>query len=292
MASPGGARSPSNRRGHLAVVAAALCFGSTFPVTKEALGDTGPYALVAIRFLVGGLVLVPFARRRPGSAAERRAVAWCSLALFAGYVLLTVGLQETSSTAAAFICYLLVVIVPVLSAVLLRRLPSGPVAVGVVVCTAGLFLLAGDGLRLGTGEVLVLGCAFAFAVHILLLDRFATDVDVVRLAAFQLVAVGLAALVPAAIGGELAGLSGGSVLACLFLAAAGLGGLLLQIAGQRSVGPTRTSLLLMLEPVLAAVGGYAIGERIAPLGFAGAALILVGIAVSELPLDQRVNEHG
>lgn len=274
------------------MLAAALCFGSTFPVTKEALGDAGPYAVVGLRFLVGGLVLVPFARRRPRAAVEPVAVAWCSLALLAGYVLLTVGLRTTSSTAAAFICYLLVVIVPVLSAVLLRRVPSWPVVVGVALATAGLFLLAGDGLALGTGELLVLGSAVAFAVHILLLDRFAGDVDVVRLAAFQLVAVGLAALVPAAVGGELTGLSGGSVLACLFLAAAGVGGLLLQIAGQRSVGPTRTSLLLMLEPVLAAVGGYAIGERIAPLGFVGAALILFGIAVSELPLDRPVSADG
>lgn len=235
---------------------------------------------------------MPFALRRPRAAIEPVAVAWCSLALFAGYALLTVGLQETSSTAAAFICYLLVVIVPVLSAVLLRRLPSLPGAGGVVLATAGLFLLAGDGLRLGTGELLVLGCAVAFAVHILLLDRFAGDVDVVRLAAFQLVAVGLAALVPAAAGGELSGLSAGSVAACLFLAAAGVGGLLLQIAGQRSVGPTRTSLLLMLEPVLAAVGGYAIGERIAPLGFLGAAFILIGILLAELPLDRSVSHDG
>ena len=248
--------------------------------------------MVALRFLVGGAVLVPFAWRRPRSPTEPAAVAWCSLALFAGYALLTVGLRSTSSTAAAFICYLLVVIVPVLSAALLRRLPSWPVTAGVVLATAGLFLLAGDGLRLGTGELLVLGCAVAFAVHILVLDRFAGDVDVVRLAAFQLVAVGLVALVPAALGGELAGLSTGSVLAGLFLAAAGVGGLVLQIAGQRTVGPTRTSLLLMLEPVLAAAGGYAIGERIAPLGFLGAAFILIGIAVSELPLDRPVNQDG
>ena len=248
--------------------------------------------MVGLRFLVGGLVLLPFAWRRPRADQERVAVAWCSAALFAGYALLTVGLRETSSTAAAFICYLLVVIVPVLSAVLLRRLPSRPVAGGVVLATAGLFLLAGDGLRLGPGELLVLGCAVAFAVHILLLDRFAGDVDVVRLAAFQLVAVGVLALVPATVGGELSGLSAGSLAACLFLAAAGVGGLLLQIAGQRSVGPTRTSLLLMLEPVLAAVGGYAIGERIAPLGFLGAALILFGILLSELPLDRPVNEAG
>jgi drug/metabolite transporter (DMT)-like permease len=271
---------------------AAICFGSTFPVTKEALGDAGPYAVVGVRFLLGGLALLPLAWRRPRASGEVRGVASCSVALLAGYLLLTVGLQSTTSTAAAFICYLLVVIVPVLAAALTRSLPPLPVLLGVALATAGLFLLAGDGLRLGRGELLVLGCAFAFAVHILVLDRFAARLDVVRLAAFQLVAVGVGALVPAVVLGELAGLRTGSLLACAFLAAAGVGGLLLQIAGQRTVGPTRTSLLLMIEPVLAAIGGYAIGERIAPLGFLGAGLILLGILASELPLDQPVNNHG
>jgi drug/metabolite transporter (DMT)-like permease len=201
--------------------------------------------------------------------------------------LVVLGLQRTTSTAAAFITYLLVVMVPVLSALLLRRLPAPPVAVGVVLATAGLFLMAGHGLRLGLGEGLLLGCAFAFAVHILVLDAVARRVDPVRLASFQLVAVGLSALVPALLRGEL-GLPGGAWLGCAWLGVAGLGGLLLQVVGQRTVGPTRTSLLLMLEPVIAAAGGYLIGERIPALGFVGAGLILVGIAVSELPLDRPV----
>jgi drug/metabolite transporter (DMT)-like permease len=276
------------RRGHLAVVLAALCFGSTFPVTKEVLADAGPYVVVALRFLVGGLLALPFALRRNRSPGEWRAVVWCSIALFAGYVLVTLGLQRTSSTAAAFITYLLVVIVPVLSAVLLRRLPPPTVAVGVVLATTGLFLMAGGGWRLGVGELLLLGCAFAFAVHILVLDAVAARVDVVRLAAFQLVVVGLAALVPALIRGEFRGVSAGALWGCGWLAVAGLAGLLLQVVGQRSVGPTRTSLLLMLEPVIAAVGGYAIGERVPALGFVGAGLILAGIAVSEVPLDRPV----
>ena len=267
-----------------------MCFGATFPVTKEALGEVGPYAVVGLRFLLGGLVLLPFALRRPSAPrTERAAVGWASLWLLAGYVSLTVGLQETTSTAAAFICYLLVVIVPVLSAVVLRKVPSAPVVVGVALATAGLFLLAGDGLRLGRGEALVLVSAFAFAVHILVLDRFAEQVDVLRLACFQLLVVGVGALIPAALRGELTGLGLGPLAACAFLAAAGVGGLVLQIAGQRSVGPSRTSLLLMLEPVLAALGGYLIGERIPPLGFVGAALILIGIVVSEAPLDRSVS---
>jgi drug/metabolite transporter (DMT)-like permease len=261
-------------------------------VTKEALDDIGPYAVVGLRFLLGGVVLLPFALRRPAAPrTEAVAVGWASVWLLAGYVTLTVGLQETTSTAAAFICYLLVVIVPILSAVVLRRVPSPPVVIGVLLATVGLFLLTGDGLRLGRGELLVLACALAFAVHILVLDRFAERVDVLRLASFQLLAVGVGALVPAALRGELRGLGVGALAVCAFLAAAGVGGLVLQISGQRSVGPTRTSLLLMIEPVLAAVGGYLIGERIAPLGFVGAALILVGILVSELPLDRPVSSH-
>jgi drug/metabolite transporter (DMT)-like permease len=251
------------------------------------LGDAGPYAVVAVRFLAGGVLALPFAMRRPSVAGEGRAVVACSVPLFAGYVLVVLGLQRTTSTAAAFITYLLVVMVPVLSALLLRRLPAPPVAVGVVLATGGLFLMAGDGLRLGLGEMLLLGCAFAFAVHILVLDAVARRVDPVRLASFQLVLVGLAALVPAVVRGEL-GLSGGAWLGCLWLGLAGLGGLLLQVVGQRTVGPTRTSLLLMLEPVIAAAGGYLIGERVPALGFVGAALILAGIAVSEVPLDRPV----
>lgn len=266
------------------MLAAAVCFSSTFAVTKEALDGAGPYAVASLRFLAGGVVLLPFALRRPSGvppAAEVRAALWCSAALLAGYLFLTVGLQTTTSTAAAFITYLLVVMVPLLSAVVLRRVPPAPVLGGALLATTGLFLLAGDGLRLGKGEALVLGCAFAFAVHILLVGRFAAGLDPVRFTAFQLLGVGLGGAVPAVFLRELGDVTAGAGLAIGALAAAGLAGLLLQIAGQRTVGPSRTSLLLMLEPVLAAVGGYLLGERLPALGFLGAALILVGIGLSE-----------
>ena len=288
------------------VLAAAVCFSSTFAVTKEALEGAGPYAVASLRFLAGGVVLLPFALRRRSGAApadEARAVLWCSAALLAGYLFLTVGLESTTSTAAAFITYLLVVIVPLLSAVVLRRVPPPSVLGGALLATTGLFLLAGDGLRLGRGELLVLGCAVAFAVHILLVGRYAAGLDPVRFTAFQLLAVGLGGLVPAAALGELAGLTSAAVGPIAALAAAGLAGLLLQIAGQRTVGPSRTSLLLMLEPVLAAIGGYLLGERVPVLGFLGAALILGGIVLSEavpasrgrrteVSLDPRVRSDG
>jgi len=74
---------------------------------------------------------------------------------------------------------------------------------------------------------------------------------------------------------------------------AGLAGLVLQITAQQVVGPTRTSLLLMVEPVLAAVGGYVIGERLHASNLLGAVLILGGIALAEVStLDRSVKEAG
>jgi drug/metabolite transporter (DMT)-like permease len=285
----------SERRAHLAVVLAAACFASCFPVTKQALRDAGPYAVVALRFLGGGLLLAPWAARRPARSGDVGKAALCALVLLTGYVALTVGLQRTTSTAAAFITYLLVIIVPVLAAITSRRLPPAAVAAGAVLATSGLVLLAGGGFRFGGGELLVLGCAFAFAVHILLLGRFALGTDVLRFAALQLLRVGAGALVPALARGEVQSLGARSWMACGYLALAGLAGLVLQVAGQRVVGPSRTSLLLMVEPVLAAGGGYVIGERLRPVNLLGAFLILGGIAVSELPALRspgRLEESG
>jgi drug/metabolite transporter (DMT)-like permease len=153
--------------------------------------------------------------------------------------------------------------------------------------TVGLFLLTGKGLALGRGELLTLGCAFCFAVHIVLLAEFAPRFDVLRLNCVQLLVTGAACLVPGLL------LGGYDFTARAWLAAAytavavsalALG---LQLWGQRYVGPTRASLLLMIEPVAAAVLGYATGERLGARGVAGAVVILLGIAVAEAPLLRR-----
>src|SRR5204863_5739990 len=158
-------------RAHLAVVAAAILFGTTFFVVKDAVADVQPMPFIAVRFLIAAVVLTPFAARSGRhQTGIWKAGAMCGLALGIGYIFQTVGLQYTTSSVSAFITYLLVVIVPVLSALVLRRLPSGATITGVVIATVGLFLLTGGGLSgIHKGELLTLGCAFAFAVHIVLL---------------------------------------------------------------------------------------------------------------------------
>ncbi|HEV7887064.1 MAG TPA: DMT family transporter [Acidimicrobiales bacterium] len=273
-------------RAHLAVAAAAVLFGTTFLVVKDAVEVAPVASFLGVRFMVGALLLVPAARGRWEPGVVRAGVA-CGAALATGYLFQTVGLQYTSSSMSAFVTYLLVVIVPVLSAVWLRRRPDGPVVLGVVLAVAGLVALTGGLSGLGRGEVLTLGCALAFAVHILLLAGFAPRFDTAALNVVQLAVVGGACLAIGLFTGGY-GFAGRAWVAALYTGAATTAlAFTLQVWGQRRVGPSRTSLLLMIEPVSAAVLGAATGEHLGLHGVAGAVLILLGIVVAEVPVARR-----
>ena len=211
-----------------------------------------------------------------------RAGVLCGAVLCAGYIFQTVGLQYVSASVSAFVTYLLVLIVPLLSAIVLRRSPTAPTIVGIVLAAVGLYLLNGGHPSLNKGELLTLGCAVSFAVHIVLLAEFAPRYDSLRLNAVQLTVVGAVCLVP----GFFAG--GYDFTASVWLAAIYTGvaasavAFGLMVWAQRRVSPSRTALLLMLEPVFAAIAGAIAGDHLGVLGATGAALILVGILFAEL----------
>jgi drug/metabolite transporter (DMT)-like permease len=276
-------------RAHLAVVAAALLFGSTFVVVKDAVAVAPVIPFLAVRFLIGAGLLAPLSRSGRGlrSTGLVRAGVVCGLALLAGYLFQTIGLQYTSSSVSAFVTYLLVVIVPVLAAVGGRRLPDRPVMVGVVLATAGLFALTGGASSLGRGEVLTVGCAFAFAVHIMRLSEASPRFDTAALNTVQLAVVGLVCLALGPFTGGFGFPLRAWLAAAYTGAAATAAAFSLQVWGQRRVGPTRTSLLLMIEPVAAGVLGAVQGDRLGVHGVVGALLILAGIAVAEVPVARR-----
>ncbi|MDQ3385749.1 MAG: DMT family transporter, partial [Actinomycetota bacterium] len=277
-------------RADLALAAAAFLFGSTFLVVQDAIEDDGAIPFLVARFGIGALVLLPLALRRGRPAPGfGRAVVVLGALLSAGYVLQTLGLEDTTSSVSAFLTYLLVVLVPVLSAVVLRAPPTPIALVGVALAVVGLLLLTAGaggggalGAGLGRGELLTLGCALAFAAHIVALAADAPRFDVVQLNLGQFSVVALVLVVPGALAGGY-DLSGRTLLAALYtgvvVSAVAFG---LQVWGQRQVSATRTALVLLLEPVFAAALGYLAGERLGWLGALGAGVILAAILVSEV----------
>ena len=199
----GGGEAPPRARvwiADLALLAVTLVWGVTFPVVKAALADAGPLSFNAARLSLAALLLA--AVYRPGwrlPPATWGAGALLGLFLAGGYALQTAGLAHISPSISAFLTTLSVVLVPLLLAVAWRRRLAPTAWAGAGLALAGLYLLvAAPGAAApaavrgaGWGEALTLGCALAFALHIITLGEWAPKIGFRDLAVLQ---IGFAAL--------------------------------------------------------------------------------------------------
>lgn len=265
-----------------------VVWGATFLVVQHALTVTGPFFLVGLRFGTAALVLgLASARTMAGlTRLELRAGALIGVALMLGYSLQTVGLQTIPSSQSAFITALYVPFVPLILLVVLRVVPRPMAWLGIAMSFLGLVLIAGpEGLsvRFEAGELWTLASALAIACEIILISVYAGRTRARRVTVVQLAVASLlsfAAMIPA----------GEAVPAFSWLlvgTACGLGfaSALIQLSmnwAQRTVSPTRATLIYAGEPVWAGVFGRLAGERLGPLAILGGALIVAGVLVSEL----------
>lgn len=284
-------RATADRRAYLAdlgLVGVTVIWGSTFIIVKDALGGIGPFEFVFLRFAIGFLALLALFHRRLRAfgPAEWRAGVVIGLFLFLGYAFQTVGLQLTTASKAGFITGLSVLIVPLLALIFLRHGISLGVLVGLALAPIGLWLLSFDGqASFGTGDLLVLACAVAFAAHITSISAYAPKYDPLGLSIVQVGVVALlaglaAALVERPLVVPAPAAMFGAAYTGLLATAVVLG---VQNSIQRFTTPTHTALIFSLEPVFAAFFAYLVaGETLGPRGLLGGALILAGMVVAEL----------
>jgi drug/metabolite transporter (DMT)-like permease len=272
----------------LALAVVALIWGSTFVVVKNALDAVGPFTFVAWRFVLASLFLAVVFRRRTQriTRAELQAGGLIGVWLAGGYIFQTIGLQTTTSAKAGFITGLSVVIVPALATLLLRRPPGRGAILGIVAATVGLgFLSLNKDLSVQAGDLWVLACAFAFALHIVSVAHFSPRFSSVRLSLVQIMTVAVLAVssafvvetptldLPASTWAAIA-FTGVVATAVVFS---------VQVYVQRFTTPTHTALIFSLEPVFAAFfGWWWAGELFGLREWIGCALILAGMVSAEL----------
>jgi drug/metabolite transporter (DMT)-like permease len=274
----------------LALLLVALIWGSTFVLVKEAVSLVKPFSFIALRFALATLLMALLFGRRLRALGQRGLLAGALIGLFltAGYGFQTAGLQYTSASKAGFITGLSVVIVPFAAWLILSHRPTPSALAGVILATIGLVLLSlqmGESLKIKWGDLLVLGCAFSFALHIVTVGVFAPHMDPLALATVQ---IGVAALISGALAltveGGWSGFSGSVWFAALFtgLLATSLA-FAVQTAAQAFTTPTHTALIFATEPVFAALFGTLLaGERLTGRALLGCGLILAGMLVAEL----------
>ena len=278
----------------LGLLVVTAIWGATFVLVKEALAGSGPLTFVALRFALAAVVILPLsiARRLRWSAALVWQGGLIGCFLFAGYALQTAGLQFTSAAKAGFITGLSVVIVPLLEVLTTWRPPRVATLIGVALATSGLGLLTlGAELRVELGDLLVLGCALAFALHILSVDRYAPRHDVLALTSAQIVGAALLTSAGALTFeqptvDQLVAILPAALFTGVFATVAAF---YLQTLSQRFTTATHTALIFTMEPVFAGLFAFLwAGEQLGPSALAGCGLILLGMLVAQLADQLRV----
>jgi drug/metabolite transporter (DMT)-like permease len=270
-----------------------LVWGSTFVMVKDAVASYPVFPFLTLRFGLATVVLLAIGGGRLRRLGWRglRAGVLIGLWLFGGYALQTIGLQYTSASKAGFITGLSVALVPILSTLLLRRPPPPGAMIGVCLATVGLALLTlNHDLRVALGDLIVLGCAVSFALHIVSVSAFAPTMDplgltIVQVATVTVLSAGISLLTPGP--WPTPGPSGlfAAVFTGILATAAAFA---IQTSMQRFTTPTHTALIFAGEPVFAAVFGVLLAGDVMTAGaVAGGALIVVGTVVSEIRWSER-----
>ena len=273
-------------RATAALVGVTAVWGSTFVVVQDAVAKMPVTDFLTWRFALAALAMLllrPRAVARLG-AAGRRAGALVGLALGAGYLLQTLGLQHTSASVSGFITGMFVVLTPLGAAALLRKPPPAAAWAAVAVATVGLALLSLKGFSVGYGELLTLGCAAAFALHIVGLGQWAASYDAYGLAVVQLVTTAAMCAVVAVPGGLVVP-PDGSVWVALAVTSLGATALafVVQTWAQAILPPTRAAVVMTMEPVFAGAFGVAVaGDVLGVRTVVGALLVLAAMVLTEV----------
>jgi drug/metabolite transporter (DMT)-like permease len=295
---------------HLLLLAVVAVWGATFVLVKDALNDAAPLLFNLLRMTIAAIALAIINHRHIRSITRSTIAAGAVVGLFlaAGYQLQTAGLARTTAAKSAFITGLVVVFVPLLTAIPAIRpasahAPRPAPFLGALLAFAGLLLLttpAGTTFSnlftsIGLGDLLTLLCAIAFAGHLLSLAHTSSRIPIPQLATLQIAFAALFMLLTLPLGGRLYfHLTPRLILALAITSLlATAAAFTIQSWAQQHLPPTHTALLLTLEPVFAWLISFLfLHERLSHRSLAGAALILAGILLTELlPTPEPLATH-
>jgi drug/metabolite transporter (DMT)-like permease len=277
---------PRTRAPILALVAVTAIWGYTFVPVQKALDAYPLFAFLAVRFAISGLVLAPFAwaplRSLPRAGWAAGVLAGGFLA--AAYGFQTAGLELTTVSSTGFITGLYVVFTPILALVLFRTPVPAAAWVGVALALVGLALISGVPGGSVVGNVLVLANAVAQSFQIVAMERFAPRYDARALTFIQMSVSCAAFVVIAVAAGQVQVPDDPQTWYALVVTGvfAGALGYLVATWVQSRETAARTALVFTLEAPLAAFFGVLLlSESLGWAGWAGCAVMLAGIVLSE-----------
>ncbi len=281
--------------GVIALLGATVIWGSAFIAQSVGMDKIGPFTFQAVRCFLAVVFLFPasalFSKGKPFWKSWADPALWrsgviCGLALFAASSLQQIGLVYTDAGKAGFLTAMYIVFVPFLGLFVGQR-PGRNALLSLIPAIVGLYLLSCTSVSgINKGDVLLLLCAVAFSVQILLIDRHCAGLDGLKLNCIQALVVAVLS-VPWALLTETVD---ASLIASCWLPL-GYAGVLsmgvaytLQIVGQKRVAPSAAALLMSLESVFAALFGWLLlHETMTRAEELGCVLVFAAVIISQLP---------
>jgi drug/metabolite transporter (DMT)-like permease len=285
---------------HLLLLATVLVWGATFVLVKDALQDATPLLFNLLRMTLAFLVLAAVNHRHLRNLSRRAVISGIlvGVLLAAGYQFQTSGLARTTPAKSAFITGLVVVFVPIYTAIPALRpagthAPRWTAAMGALLAFFGLLLLTTPPgtawahlfASIGLGDLLTLACAVAFAGHLLALAHTSPGLPAPQLATLQIGIAALVMLLTLPLGEHPHAAFTPRLIVALLVTSvfATAAAFTIQSWAQKHLPPTHTAVILSLEPAFAWLTALLfLHERLGPRALAGAALIIAGIALTEL----------
>jgi len=288
-------------KANLLLLLAAIIWGFAFVAQRVGMDYIGPFAFNGIRFALGSLSLVPlilfYKNKSTSIRSESSGIKCWQVGCLAGIILFIaaslqqIGLIYTTAGKSAFITCLYIVLVPIAGIFLNQRITAST-WLGSMLAIFGLYFLSvKESFTISYGDLLELIGAFFWTAHILLIDRFSCRVDTLKLAFFQFITCAVLSLgvalwmetitLEAVIQAAIPLLYGG-------LCSVGVA-YTLQIIGQKQASPSHAAIILSMETVFAAIGGYFIlEEHLGLRELSGCALMMTGMLLSQL---QSLKSH-
>ena len=293
----------------LLLLLTAAIWGVAFVAQSVGMDYVGPFTFNAVRFLLGGTVLLPFLLRKPGAAQEtaKRAETkeakraryritltggiCCGLALSTASLLQQKGIQNTTVAKAGFITALYIIIVPILG-LFFRKKVRPLVWVSVALAVAGMYLLCiRESFSISRGDFYVLLCAVVFSVHILVIDYFSPKADGIALSCIQFYTSSIvcgAGMLLLETPSWQAIASGWMPILYAGILSCGVA-YTLQIIGQKGMDPTVASLILSLESVISLLAGWILlDQTLIAREICGCVLVFVAIILVQLTEKKKI----
>lgn len=265
-----------------------VIWGGGFVASDMALDSLLPFQIMAIRFVLASLLMLPLSIRslKGIKREEIRAGILMGAALFTGFSLQIIGLQYTTPSKNAFLTATNVVMVPFIAFLILRKRVGFKGIIGAVMAIAGVGILSLDkDLSLSMGDGLTLICAVGFAFQIFLTSEFVKKYGAAVLNFVQMCTAAVLSLICLGAFGEIHfQFTTKGILSVLYLGVVSTTiCYLLQTACQKYVDETKAAIILSMESVFGTFFSIMIlHERVTVKMLLGCVIILAAVLISNM----------